>query len=374
MKVLQFIPSLNISDGGTTTYMQQLTPVLGRVCELHVCAMGKTSDFVPLEGCFLHNISSNILHYRRMRKEWIRLLEEIRPDIVHFNCCWLPQTSFVTFWTKEFMRTTGLQMKLFLTPHGMLEPWIMHRNYWTKKVPAMLLYQRRSIKMYDYLVATAVEEREHLLELGWNKSIALIQNGIDVDGISVKTAWKSPHDLLFMSRIHPKKGLELLIDALYKIRTGNQVSSFHLTIAGEGDNDYVRRLKSSVEEKDLSSFISFIGPVYGDDKWMLIRAADIVILPSYSENYGLIIAESLASGTPVITTTGTPWQSVISSGCGWWINPDVQSLYQTLVQLNKLTANDLAKMGKAARRLAEMDCTISTKVYQLYQLYLSKNL
>lgn len=92
-----------------------------------------------------------------MKKEWKTLLQEIHPDIIHINCCWMPGCAFTQKWAQQ------LGYKVVLTPHGMLEPWIIKRHHWTKKIPALLLYQKRAIIKADYLHATAKSEKENLL-------------------------------------------------------------------------------------------------------------------------------------------------------------------------------------------------------------------
>lgn len=96
----------------------------------------------------------------------------------------------------------------------MLEPWILKRHYWTKKVPALLLYQKEAVKQADIIHATAESEKENLLKLGYNDKIYIIANGIDVDSIRVKPTWKRNKEILFLSRVHMKKGINFLIEAV----------------------------------------------------------------------------------------------------------------------------------------------------------------
>ncbi len=370
LKVIQFVPSLNAYDGGTATYMQQLTAVLGQWCDLHVCALTPVCDFVPLLHCTPHSLPLSLWQARAMKRAWLQLLEEVQPDVVHVNCCWMPQIAWVTFWTETWRRKLPAEQRplLLLTPHGMLEPWLLQRNYWTRKLPAIWLYQRRAVQVCDGLIATAEEEKQHLLDLGWNCQVEVVQNGIDVQGIAMKQVWRAPRRLLFMSRVHPKKGLELLLQAMARL----EGAPFELQIAGSGEPAYVEELKKLVYALGLDRQVQLLGPVYGDRKWQLIREADVVVLPTYSENYGLIVAEALAAGTPVLTTTGTPWQSIEKQHCGWWVQPSVEALLEALLEIAKLTAADLEMRGRAARTLAETDCAIEAKVEHLYALYRAK--
>mgnify|MGYP003311959785 CR=1 FL=1 len=357
MKVLQFFPSINIYDGGTTTYIKELAPALGELVELHVCTLGRKEDCVPLENATIHTIELSLKHICRMKKQWMAVLEEVKPDIVHINCCWMPQCALVQYWTR--------QVQVFLTPHGMLEPWIIRRNYWTKKVPAILLYQKWAVKNADVVVATAEEEKRHIEELGWNMNIEMLPNGINVSAIDMKTKWKHPKNLLFMSRLHPKKGLEMLLEAL------KDVDGLSLKIAGGGDAAYVRSLKDLATSLGLNDRVSFLGAVFGEEKWQKIRESDIVVLPSYSENFGLIVAEALASGTPVLTTTGTPWESIKERQCGWQVEPNVLCINDALISALSLSEEEMKDMGKRARTLIEDKFDVKVLAANLYKLYRS---
>ena len=362
--VLQFIPSISAKDGGTTTYMRELTPSLGRLVNLHVCALGNIEDFVPLPNAKVHAIELRVIHICRMRKQWIKILDEVNPDIVHINCCWMPQCALVQYWTRRHVPyNSSHKPKIFLTPHGMLEPWIISRNYWFKKVPAILLYQKWAVRDANVIVSTAEEERTHILQLGWNRNVEMLPNGIDTSAIEVKSHWKDARDLLFMSRLHPKKGLEMLIEAM------SGVEHLRLKIAGEGEIAYVRSLMNMVNDLGLGGKIEFVGPVYGVEKWQMVRDADVVVLPSYSENFGLIVAEALASGTPVMTTTGTPWQAIEANDCGWWIEPNVEAIKRTLKAIQLTSSDDLRMKGQRGRTLIEEYFDVEKLAHSLYEIY-----
>lgn len=374
MRVLQFIPSLDAHDGGTTTYLQQLTPALGSLCELHVCCLfpkvGDPSKIVQLENARIHFIPLPLSQICQMKRAWMQLLDEVKPDVLHVNCCWMPQCALVQRWFVEWRKKTGSRARSFLTPHGMLEPWIIRRNYWTKKWPAIHLYQKKAVRQTDVIMATAVEEKDHLLDLGWNTTIEMIPNGIDVKNIALKTEWRQPRNFLFMSRIHPKKGIDILIDALSWGKTQKSLpEGIQVKIAGEGEPAYRKMLEEKVCAAGIEDLVHFIGPVYGPAKWQLIREADVVVLPSHSENFGLIVAEALSSGTPVITTLGTPWASLQETRSGWWVEAKPQPILQAITEAAALSAKDTEQMGLRGRRLVEERFGVELQARRIYEVY-----
>lgn len=362
MKILHYIPSIDRSSGGTTAYMQLLGKAMGQMLDLHI-ATHVSANEVEIANCTIHYLEPSLLG--GLKKDWQNLLNKLTPELVHVNCCWMPQCAFTQKWAQR------MGYKVVLSPHGMLEPWIMARNYWTKKLPAMLLYQKSAIVKADYLHATAASEKNNLLALGYNSNIAIVPNGIETEALLPKTEWRAVKRVLFLSRVHPKKGLELLIDAVSHI----DASGVEFIIAGEGDAEYINQLQTKIANKGLSSSIKIIGGVYGNAKWELYRDADLFVLPTYSENFGIVVAEALYTGLPVITTTGTPWEELNSEGCGWWIELSVENLVQTLKVAFALDKENLQTMGLKGRRLVEdrYDITkVAKDMKQLYEQILNK--
>ena len=273
----------------------------------------------------------------------------------------MPQSAFTQKWAQE------LGYKVILSPHGMLEPWIISRHYWTKKVPALLLYQRAAIKNATCLHATAESEKNNLLRLGYNKKIEVIANGIDVDNIRMKDNWERKKQILFLSRIHVKKGIEFLLEAVAILK--EQLTDYTINIAGEGDADYIASLKNKAKELGIEKLINFCGGVYGENKWNLFRDADIFVLPTYSENFGIVVGEALACGTPVITTKGTPWEELNTEHCGWWTEIGSKATKEALSSFLTLSVEELKKMGYNGRRLIENKYSTKKIAQDMYLLY-----
>ena len=158
------------------------------------------------------------------------LLDEIKPDIVHVNCCWMPACAAV----QRIAQKRGF--KVVLTPHGMLEPWIIKRHYLTRKVPALWLYQKAAVQRADCVQATAESERDNLLKLGYNSNIKVVRLGIDAESIEMKRSWKKSRQILFLSRVHVKKGINFLVEAADVLR--NELQGDTILVAGEGEADY----------------------------------------------------------------------------------------------------------------------------------------
>lgn len=360
MKVIHFIPSIDRTSGGVGSYMQLLAKELGKLCELYIVTE-KTEHQLNIENASVLHIPCSISQYYSMKREWNEILNKIKPDIVHINCCWMPCCALTQKWAQK------KGYKVILTPHGMLEPWIIKRNYWTKKLPALIFFQKKAIKDAECIHATAESERQNILKLDYNKNIKIIANGIDVDSIQIKDNWIRKKNILFLSRIHVKKGIEFLLEAIALIK--EKLDGYTVTIAGEGDEIYISSLKDKAKNLDIDKLVFFCGGVYGTKKWDLYRNADVFILPTYSENFGIVVAEALASGTPVITTNGTPWEELNTENCGWYTDIGTNPIKNALTEFLALSDSQLKNMGLNGRKLVETKYSSKSIAKEFIELY-----
>lgn len=360
MKIIHYIPSIDRMAGGISTYMQVLAKPLGTMAEVHIMTHASENP-LPMENCKVHDIP----RYRPFSGVWkkavVDLLDSVRPDIVHVNCCWTPDCAMI----QRLAQKRGY--KVVLTPHGMLEPWIIKRHYWTRKVPALWLYQKAAVQKADCVQATAESERDNLLKLGYNSNIKVVRLGIDAESIEMKRSWKKSRQILFLSRVHVKKGIKFLIEAADVLR--NELKGYKILVAGEGDADYVEAMKRMICDRGLQDIVQLIGGVYGDEKWRLFQTSDFFVLPTHSENFGLAIAESLASGTPVITTVGTPWSDLNCSEAGAWIEIGTEPLVETLRRFLSLSEDELETMGRNGRKLIETKYSAHVMAEQMMEVY-----
>lgn len=339
--------------------MQLLANELGKLTKLHIFTHASDNP-VEIQNCQIYNLPS-WKHLGLMKREFIRLINNIQPDVFHVNGCWTPSCALTQKWAQE------MGVKVVLTPHGMLEPWILARHYWTRKVPALLLYQKAAVKKADCIHATANSEKENLLKLGYNHRIEIIPNGIEVDKISLKNNWERKKKILFLSRIHVKKGIEFLLEAATVLK--DKLEGYVIEIAGEGEKEYIAQLKQKTKELQIESLVQFCGGVYGDLKWKLFQEADVFVLPTFSENFGIVVAEALASGTPVITTKGTPWEELKTAHCGWWTEIGTQPTADALNKFLQLPIQELETMGRNGRELVEQRYSSRKMAEDMVELY-----
>ena len=256
----------------------------------------------------------------------------------------------------------------------MLEPWVLAKNYWKKKLPALLFYQKYSLKMADVLVATAETEKNNLLKLGYNKNIKIVPNGVITDNTNTKKSWKRTQTILYVGLLRPNKGANILLEAVGLLK--NQLKGYKIFIAGPDTEGYLKTLKELSIKLNIENIVYFLGGVFGKEKWELYKQADIFILPTLNENFGIVIAEALLSGTPVITCKGAPWQGIVEHRCGWWVNRTVKDIANAINESLSLSEQELEAMGKRGRNYVIKRFSsniVAENMKQLYQQIVEKS-
>lgn len=272
-----------------------------------------------------------------------------KPDLVHLYGLWKYPSVAVNTW---FSKTHGPYL---ISPQGMLEPWALRRSH-TRKWFAMLLFQRDCLDNAACLHATAPMEVESIRAAGFKNPIALIPNGVEMPpgeqnrSIEQKAAARltaGMRKMLFLSRIHPKKGLLNLIEAWRQLAP----SGWQLVVVGPDEIGHLAEVRRAVQKAGLERCVEFPGAAWGPARWQFYRDADLFVLPTFSENFGIVITEALACGIPVITTNGAPWEELRTHSCGWWIDIGVEPLIQALREAMELSDAQRYEMGRHGRSL-----------------------
>lgn len=340
IRVCLTVASLNTKTGGTARTVTALAENVKRsFIKVHLFC---PEDF-PLNRIRWRNQEKRLHQFVTQRKHFIHFLKKHGIALVHDNGIWHPFNHMVSSVCNKLI------IPRMVSCHGMLEPWSLQYKKWKKRI-AWKLYQYKDLKTAVCFHATASSEAENIRKLGFTQPVAIIPNGVDFPANmpQKQRAQNGARRALFLSRIHPKKGLKDLVKAWRKVNPEN----WELLIAGPDEGGHENEIKALVKKMGLSSKVHFRGNLSDTDKWHVYRSSDLFILPTYSENFGIVVAEALAAEIPVITTTETPWRILEEERCGWWIPPGEAFLFSTLKTVLKTADQDLHEMGQRGRAIA----------------------
>lgn len=288
-------------------------------------------------------------------------------DIVHDNGIWPLYHHFMSQWAQS------RNVPRVVSTRGMLQPWALRYRGWKKRV-AWTLYQRRDLDTAAGLHATSKSEASNLARFALRAPIHVVPTGIDVPSSPpLRTFQAKPRVALFLGRIHPVKGLDQLIEAWAQVRP----SGWKLTIAGPDETGQRAQLERAVAAHGLDDEILFVGSIAPERKQEIYLAANLFILPSHSENFGLVVAEALAHRLPVLTTTGTPWTSLSERGCGWCVPASIDGLVRGLIEATRLSPPELESMGRRGRELIEREYgwgSIARRMMYVYEMSLRRSI
>lgn len=271
-------------------------------------------------------------------------------DVVHVYGLWTPLCHLG-------VRFARLQHKpLVVMTAGMAEPWSLSTKRIKKRI-GLLLYQRRDLVQASMLLATSDQEAEHLRLLNLGTPIAVIPEAVPVPELRGPRPVlpNGKRRLLFLSRIHPKKGLCDLVHAVASLRHELERDNWVITLAGPDDNGHLAQVLAEAGRYGVGHLFEYVGVARGDDKLSLYRSADLFVLPTHSENFGLVVAEALACGTPVITTRAAPWKGLEINRCGWWHDVGTLALARALASALRSAPPELERMGQRGRRWIEKE-------------------
>jgi len=273
-----------------------------------------------------------------------KTLTEIAPDMVDVQGIW----NWPSLINLRHHRATDIPY--VVTPRGMLDPWARAHSAWKKHI-VRLWFEDAHLRGATCLRATAEMEAEHFRSFGLQNPIAVVPNGVSVEPLPPSIPFnRCMRRMLFVSRVHPKKGLPLLIRAWAKL--AEIYPNWELVVAGPDELGHTSEMQALAARLRVPR-IQWLGPVRGDAKTELYRSADLFILPTYAENFGLVVAEALANGVPVITSRNAPWQGLQDNRCGWWITLDQLHLDNAMAEALALSADERAAMGERGHAWVE---------------------
>lgn len=261
-------------------------------------------------------------------------------DLFHAHGLWLMPNVYAGSVSQRFGKP------LVVSPRGMLAPAALKFSRGKKRLFWHLL-QERAYAGAALWHATSSEEAQDIRNFGIKAPIAVIPNGIDLPPqVADHLEAARSRTVLFLSRLHPKKNIPVLLEAWRQI--ASQRSGWQLVIAGPDERGFAAQLQAQVAN-DAIARVQFTGPVYGAAKAALLQSADLFVLPTLSENFGIAVAEALAAGVPAIVSKGAPWPGLATERAGWWIDHGVEPLVAALLEATGITTAERRAMGLRGR-------------------------
>jgi len=289
------------------------------------------------------------------------LVERVRSgevQVIHNHGLWMMPNVY-----PGWARKAG-DARQVVSPRGTLSEWALDHHGARKRIFWVLL-QRQALARADCFHVTAESECEEVRRLGFRQPVAVLPNGIDVPPCE-KPAPGPRRRLLYLGRIHKKKGIDLLLQAWRAVAP--KFRGWDLIVAGPDDGGYLGEMQRLAGDLGLQR-VSFPGPVYGDDKLRMYRSADLYVLPTYSDNFAVTVAEALAAGTPAIVSKGAPWSGLDKEGAGWWVEIGVDPLVAALETALTQPSEVLRAMGACGREWMIRDFSWEAIGRQLASVY-----
>ena len=345
MKIFHIVPDVSYDANGVTPVIDGLSSFSTQngdqvsVCSLDAKISDPRIEFLKASRSSLFNLNEYSADFSKFLKWGFE-----KCDIVHGHSLWSSANLLTGIYAKH------RKAKLVTSPHGTLTGYALSRRRILKKM--LWPVQRLALTRADLLHATAKSEVEDIRCAGYKGPVALIPNGVEVPQLIGDVNGSRKKQVLFLSRIHPTKGIENLLRVWSSIEQNH--AEWHLVITGVGAPEYEACLKEMSHSLRVQR-VRWAGPMYGAEKTKLYQESSLFVLPSYSENFGMVVAEALANGCPAIVSRGAPWAALEPEGCGWWVDNSVPTLAAALDAAMQLPQGQLAAMGLRGRAWMERD-------------------
>lgn len=360
------VNSIHARDGGPA---RSVTSLCSELADESVGVKLITARDQDPEGHVLPRDGVEVSFYSRaLRAGYHARTEALRSTneaalVLHDHGIWLTSNVLSAIAAKR------LHVPLVVSTRGMLEPWAMSYRAWKKKV-AWQAYQKRVLMSAAVLHATSAAELEGIRGAGLKNPVAVIPNGVSLPSNTDIPSLQSNRDTtgrkaFFLSRVHPKKGLPMLLEAWH--RMGPQ--GWELVIAGPDEVGHTGQLKTLVDRYGLQNDVRFVGPVDDAAKWRLYAESDLFILPTHSENFGIVVAEAMAAGLPVVTTKGAPWSVLSERQCGWWTDMSADAIEAALREAMSMSPEQRHAMGERGARYVREHLSWPSIARQMREVY-----
>jgi len=367
MNVLQVVPTIDPQAGGLPRSVLSLSHHLTGTGNAEVLVMSQMQALAPRISTTELNFLTIISNVGKLGAvtgssaifALAKIVKSRAPSVIHNHGMWTAMNHWASVRGRKSNIPTVIQ------PHGMLEAWSLEQKKIKKKF-ALWCYQKKDLESAAIFIATSEQEHASIRRLGLDQPIAIIPHGVNMPPTESKLIQtgesKKNKTALFFSRIHPKKGIKDLLTAWARVKPLNWSL---MIVGGTTDPAYFAEVKTTIKELNLTSSVQLVGRKEGGEKDIMFRSSDLFILPTYSENFGIVVLEALSYGLPVITTTETPWLDLNQKGCGWVVEPGSEYLVDPLEKATNLNDSVLGFKAQiyASRYRWELSAESMMRVY-----------
>lgn len=348
MRVIHVVPAITEEASGPSySVVCMCKSLIGTGVDVRLATLDWSSVPVslPYLKTFPLGLSPRRLGTSPKMRHWLK--QEVtseRVEIIHNHSLWMMPNVYPGNAVRDS------RCRLVVSPRGTLSSWALGRSALQKRI-FWLLWQAPVLRAAACFHATAESEFEDIRRLGFRQPVCILPNGIDVPPLE-EAPKGGRRQLLFLGRVHPVKGVDVLLRAWQAVE--RRFPDWDLHIAGPDNGGYLPAMQALAAQLRLERVI-FCGGLFGEEKLRAYRVASLFVLPTHSENFGMTVAEALAAGTPAIVSKGAPWMGLETHGAGWWIDIGVDPLIACLEKALRCSSSELEAMGLRGRTWMEKD-------------------
>ncbi|MCL5023036.1 MAG: glycosyltransferase [Nitrospirae bacterium] len=376
MKIAVLTASVSRRAGGLFDATRRLSQTLGAECDTEVQLFGLEDEGCVQDRAHWTPVQVNVFpvkgpHALGFAPEMYQALCRMAADLSHTHGLWMYPSIAAYRWSKQ------LKKPYVVSPHGMLDSWALSNSRY-KKILAGYLYENRHLKTASCIHALGTPEVQAIRDYGLRNPICLIPNGIDMINKpeSNEAPWQNQVDsgrnvLLYLGRIHPKKGLINIIYAWSLLKSSgiSMINEWAVVIVGWDQCNYEAELKAAVTKLNLANSVFFLGPQFHEKKNAAYHFANGFILPSLSEGLPMTVLEAWSHSLPVLMTPQCNIPEGFEKGAAIKIETDPKAIARGLIELFEMSDVERKEMGQRGLNLVKQQFSWSTVAVQMRQVY-----
>jgi glycosyltransferase involved in cell wall biosynthesis len=374
MKAAMLAPYISRRAGGLRDCVLNLSRSLKEGYEIQIDVVSVDDEFAAEDRALWDPLSVHLSAPRlrgfRYAPKLFQTLLSINPDLVHTHGLWTYLSVAAVRWSKSGRG----KRPYIISPQGMLDPWALRNSSWKKRL-ASLLFERRHLKQASCLHAVNQAEAAAIRNFGLKNPICVIPNGVEIPA-SISELPEAPWSaelgngrkvLLYLGRLHPKKGLPAFLRSWQKAISKNK--EWILVIGGWDQGGHRSQLEQLVDQLAISDSVRFLGPLFGAQRDAAYQLADAFVLPSLSEGQPLAVLEAWSHALPVLMTNECNLREGFESSAAIRMEPNVKSGTQALQSLLALSETALQEMGLNGRKLVMRNFSWPRIAAQMHEVY-----